>query len=1018
MKLNFPIRWLFTGAMVLFFVVVHAQTISVSGRVLDETGEGLPGATIQEVGTGNGVITDIDGNFSLKVAAGSQISISFIGYVTQIVNASENLNISLTPDVTALDEIVVIGYGEQQKKVATGAIAAIGNEKFEGFNVASVENALSGQLSGVQVSSSSGAPGANKPIFIRGVGTNGNASPLYVVDGLFVDDINWINPSDVLSINVLKDAASTSIYGLKGANGVVIVTTKKGKEGVFEVSYDGFTSSSKPWRLPEMLNSSQYIELINEKYANSNQALPIGFPATDAGITGSTNWFDEIIQPSKIQSHKLSFSKGTEAGNIYVSLSYWDEQGAISPDKSNYKRITGRINSLTKLSDRLTLGQNLAFFNSRRESIPENNAFGSPLADAYNLDPLTPVFDETKEFGFGQSTWVQKEYINPLSRIFITNNEYKQSQLLGNLYLDFKVIEGLTVRTDLGYEYRTNLDRGFTPAYDFRNTFQNLYNGVFQGSFERLQLKSETYATYKKTILTNHNFEAVLGTTQIKATGTYLGGGANNVLEDYEFNPNWWYLDGSPDAADSTHTNYGGALAEIRNNSFFGRVIYNYDQKYLFTVSIRRDGSSQIGPNNRYGIFPSVSAGWVISDEAFFNFAPVDYLKLRASWGRNGNDRIGAFAYESVITGGSNYAFGNNFYTGFSEARPANPDLRWEQVDMVDLGFEAGFLDGDLNVEFSYYNKTTVDLLIGQATASVVGANGDPITNVGSVRNKGIELDLRYAKILGDLRINTAFNFTTLDNEVIKVNSDNAQLPGVGWPVRNVTITAMEAGLPIGYFIGYKTAGVFNDQADIFSYINDEGDPVMPNAKPGDLKFVDVNKDGEITTADMTYIGKPWADVRIGLDISLAYKGFDMRALFAGSFGNDVYRIYERQDVPLANMQTEWLDRWTPDNINAEYPRLSLGGENQVPSDFYVENASFVRLRNLQIGYSLFQKGLDAIQAKKLRVYVSLDNILTFTKYTGFDPEIGTYGNVFDTGLDKGFYPSAQSIGGGLTLTF
>ncbi len=1013
------IRALVPVLFLMLHLTTQAQT-TISGRVLDgDTGEGLPGATVLETGTSNGVITDIDGNFSLSVAADATLTISFIGYVTQVVSASGGtITVTLLADVQALNEIVVIGYGEQQKKVATGAIAAIGEEKLRGFNVASVENALSGQMSGVQVSSSSGQPGSNRPIFIRGVGTNGDASPLYVVDGMVVGDINWINPSDVLSINVLKDAASTAIYGARGANGVVIVTTRKGKDGAYEVTYDGFMSSSQPWRMPQMLNSSQYYDLITEKYANSNVGLPAGFPTSEAQITENTNWFDAIIEPASIQSHKLSFGKGTEAGNIYVSLSYWDEQGSIGGDKSNYKRITGRINSETRISERLTLGQNLAYFNSVRSSIPENNAFGSPLSDAFNYDPLTPVFDPAGEFGFGHSDFVQKEYINPLGRIFISNNENKLNKILGNVYTNFKVIEGLSVRSDLGFDYTATLDRAFTPSYEFRSTFANPLNSVFQGTFQGLQMQWENYVTYDRTINENHNFQVVAGISTRRHTGTYLGGGANGIPADYEFNQNWWYLDGSPDAADSTHTNYGGVIPEYRLNSFFTRVIYNFKQKYLFTASIRRDGSSRFGPNNRYGVFPSVSAGWVVSEEAFFTIPQIDYLKIRASWGRNGNDRIADFAYTSVIAPGANYAFGNSYYTGASEVRPPNPDIKWEQVDMMDIGFEAGLLNGDLNIEFSYYNKTTVDLLITEPVASVVGGNSDPISNIGSVRNSGIELDLRYTKVMGDLRISTAFNMTTLNNEVLKVNSENAFVPGVGWPVRNAVITGMETGQPIGYFRGYKTAGIFRNQADVFGYINDEGDPLQPTAEPGDIKFVDVNGDGQITTADITSIGKPWADMRFGLDINVVYKGFDMRALFAASIGNEIYRIYERQDVPLGNMQVEWLDRWTPDNTGAAYPRLLLSGENQVPSDFYVEDASFLRLRNLQIGYSLSTKALATVQAKRLRVYISLDNILTFTKYTGFDPDIGTYGNVFDTGIDRGFYPSAKSFGGGLTLTF
>lgn len=1011
--------------LLLLATASFAQT-TIAGKVTDAKGEGLPGVSVAVKGTSNGVISDADGTYSISAPADATLVFSFIGYKTleAAVGGRTSVDVKLEEDVTSLDEVVVIGYGVQKKSVATAAISKVDARSLSGFSSQRVENLLGGQVSGVMLKPTSGQPGSALNILIRGIGTNGNNNPLIIIDGMNANDgaLSALNPNDIESVQILKDAASAAIYGARAANGVVLVTTKKAKSGEASISYGYFYGRQNPWRMPEVLNASKYVELITEKYTNSGQALPVGFP-TAGNITTNSDWMGKLIQPATTQTHQFSLAKGTESGHINASLSYYMQDGIIAPKKSNAKRVTGRVSTEQKINNFLSYGENLLFIHATNERIGENNVFGSPLSEALVYDPLTPFYDPNGTFGFAQSPFVQKEYLNPLSQIFITNNSSMQNEIIGNAYLKVTPIKGLTVRSDFAVDYAYYTGKGFTPSYKFYDTngnplnLTNDLNDIYEYSSKNFIFQWENYGTYTKTI-GKHTGEVTLGTTLRENTGSSFGASSSGIPEEVQLDPNFQYIDNTPD---SLRRSNSSAPERVALASVFGRLVYNYDEKYLFTAILRRDGSTVFGSNNRYGLFPSVALGWVISREGFWNVAPISFLKARASYGVNGNDRIGSLRYESVIGVTGAYPFGKpgsqTIYNGTSGLFAPNPDIKWEESHQLDIGLEMGLLNDQITVEMDYYIKTTSGLLM-ERTIPIYQGNKPPIANVGEIVNKGFELEVNYNHTFGDVRFGAGLNMTTLNNNVTKV-IDGGYIDGYSWPVRNVPITRMEVGKPMGYFRGYKTAGIFNSDDEVFSHINSDGNLLQPNAKGGDIRYVDVNGDGVIDNKDITEIGSPWADVMFGLNLTAGYKGFDIRLLFTSSIGNDIFRSYERQDVPNNNYTTEWLDRWTPENPNASYPRLTTTdpNNNSRPSDFYVENGSYLRLKTMQIGYTIPSSILKKIKMKSVRAYVTFDNLWTLTGYSGFDPEIGSGGGILDTGIDKGFYPQLKTIGFGVNVS-
>ncbi|MBX2963062.1 MAG: TonB-dependent receptor [Cyclobacteriaceae bacterium] len=1020
-------RTILASALLICSSAIGWAQLTVTGKVTDATGQPIPGANVQLKNTMMGTTTDADGNYSLEAPSAGVLIFSFIGYQTTELNISgkTQINVTLEEDVLALSEIVVIGYGVQKKSVATASMSKVESADLKGFSSARVDQIMQGQVAGVTFKSASGQPGSAQNIFIRGVGTNGNNNPLIIIDGVNSNDglLAALNPDDIESIQILKDGASTAIYGSRAANGVIMVTTKKAKAGDANLNYSFFYGIQQPWKVPEMMDASQYVTAIREKYAAGNTPLPPGFP-DHGSISTNTNWMQTIFEPASTQTHQLSVSKGSETSSTFASLSYFDQKGIIAPDKSNAQRITARLNSEQQINAYISFGQTLFFNHSQNERIPENNAFGSPISDALVYDPLTPVFDENGTFGFAQSPYVQKEYLNPLSRIFISNNRTSQDGLLGNIFLKISPFKNFFFKTDFGIDYNYYNGEGFAPSYNFFDTngnqlpLTNELNDVYRYTSNVFIWQWENYMNYAYD-QGKHHAVFTLGTTAREQSSSGFSGSSSGIPEEVQFNPNFQFIDNTPD---SLRRSSGSASEREALLSFFGRINYNFDERYLFSASYRIDGSSKFGANNRFGFFPSVSAGWVISREQFWSVSQISFLKLRTSYGVNGNDRIGNLGYASLIGITGAYQFGKpgnqTIYQGLSSLFLDNPNLRWEESKQFDLGLEIGLLDDRLTIEFDYYRKTTSNLLMAATTALYIG-NRPPTANVGEVVNQGFEMEANYRKHFKDVLFNIGFNATTLTNKVTQV-TDNGFIDGYTWPVRNTVITRMEVGQPIGYFRGYRTGGVFNNQSEIFSYINSNGDPIQPNAKPGDLKFIDVNGDGIIDEKDITNIGKPWPDFILGLNLSASYKGFDARILFSASIGNDIFRSYERQDVPNNNYQVEWLNRWTESNPNGSYPRLTTAdtNNNSRPSDFYVEDGSYLRLKTLQLGYTLPAKIISKAKMKTLRLYAAIDNLLTLTGYTGLDPEIGSSGWILDTSIDKGFYPQLKTVGFGLNASF
>jgi TonB-linked SusC/RagA family outer membrane protein len=1005
-----------------FMNILFAQSQTVEGTLISSE-DNLPmiGASIMVKGTTKGTVTDFEGKYELQdLSAADVLVYSYTGHrdIEVIVGNQSIIDLTMDPDSEVLDEVVVIGYGVQKKKVSTGSISRLDSKQIEGYQVQNVQSALEGQVSGLIVSESSGQPGSAKSVLIRGVGTNGDNNPLYIIDGLQVNNIDNLNPSDIATVDVLKDAASTSIYGSRAANGVVIITTKKG-DGANSISYEGFLSTSVPWRLPETLGADDYVTLTREKFANANQTEALnslGFPNIGDDLI-NTNWNNALFSPAPLRSHKLS----ANAGNLYLSLEYWDQNGTVGGDKSNYKRYSARMNGSKEITPFLSIGENLYINRVENQNLGQNNAFGSVISDALVYDPITPVFDDNAQYGFAQSEWVQKEYINPLSRIFLANNSGHSDQILGNVYLEVKPIEKLRIRTDFGIDYLWFNFRTFTPDFEFHPAAFNLSNDVAQGYGFFQTYQWENYANYTDSF-GKHNFDLIVGTTYRESESENASGSTSFIPQEVQFDDNFQIIDAGQDTIDLAEGSIG---VVTKLSSVFGRLLYDFDGKYLFSATMRRDGSSKFGANNRFGIFPSLSAGWVMSSEPFFDAGPINFLKLRASWGVNGNDRIRDLTFAARVENVFAYPFGGSLETGSALATPPNPNIKWEESVQFDFGVEVRMWDDALSAEFDVYSKTTKDLLANQTIPGFIGATNSPVTNLGEVQNTGVEAAINYRFNVGDVKVQTSINYTHFVNEVTAVAGDVNFVNGWNWPVRNQAITRFEEGFPVAHFVGYQTNGIFQDEGDVFSYINSSGDLLQPNAEPGDLRFVDVNGDGIIDTEDITNIGSPWPDHIVGFTLSAQYKGFDINAVLGTQIGHDIYRAYERSDVTFTNYQTFWLDRWTPDNPSNELPRLvsTDPNNNQRPSDFYVEDGTFLRLRNFQLGYSVPTRVLEKIKMKGARIYFSANNLFTLTNYRGFDPEIGINaevgqaGNVLDSGIDKGFYPSNKVFGGGLKIT-
>ncbi|MBL7905769.1 MAG: TonB-dependent receptor [Bacteroidales bacterium] len=1019
--------------LVSFFTsnLLFAQGFKVSGKITEEeTGMGMPGVTVVETGTYNGTTTDIDGKFTITVSnQNASLDISFIGFQKQkiAVSGKSVIDVVLKAEATNLSELVVIGYGTQKKKVVTGAISSVNSEDITSTPILRVEQALQGRTAGVQVTNLSGQPGEAPSIRIRGAGTTGDASPLYVVDGIVVGGIDYLNPGDIESMDVLKDAASAAIYGARAANGVILITTKSGKAGKMNVTYSGYTGIQNVAHTLDMLDAEQYRMIMNEGARNAGLSEP--FDLNEIPLH-NTNWQDHLFQKNApMQNHEFSVTGGNEVTTYVSNLSYFSQQGIIGGEKSQFDRITARLNTKSKVNKVFTFGNNLAYTYIARKSIGSNESFNGAYSSALNLDPLTPLYEENPDIlaqapystepvvkdgsgrVYGISNYVGAEVVNPMALLEIQNGETRVDKIVGNIFGEAEIIKGLKVNTSLGIDLAYVLNGGYRPLFYLNGAQLNVEKTSVNKSIDRYyNWQWENTVSYSRKIK-EHNFSLLAGTSAFKRNYENLYGFNAKVPL---FDPDNVYLSM---ATDTVWVANGGA-SHSALASVFGRLTYDFKDRYAFTGIIRRDGSSRFGANNRYGVFPSFGASWVISDEPFFGkVRNLDNLKLRASWGINGNENIGDYQYISTINKSRGYIFGSGRIVGASPSYIENADIRWEESEQIDVAIDLGAFDNRLVATVDYYIKTTKGLLERIPIPGHVG-NDAPVANVGSVQNKGVEFDITWRHMKKGFQYSLGFNASYNENKMTYIGNEDKVLNGASWAIAG-TVTRAEEGMPIGYFWGYKTDGIFQNESEIFQHIGITGLPLQPNAEPGDVRFVDVNNDGKIDTDDRTMIGNPTPDWTFGFNASANYKNFDFSMLITGSYGNEIFNGSQRQDLRFTNRTTAILDRWTGEGTSTDVPRytwIDINNNYRV-SDLYIEDGSYLRLKNAQLGYAIPADFLKKIGASVWRIYVSGENLITLTKYTGADPEIGAR-SAFDIGIDRGIYPQARTWRLGTTITF
>ncbi|MDR0331863.1 MAG: TonB-dependent receptor [Dysgonamonadaceae bacterium] len=988
------------------------QTVTVSGTVTDsQTGETLIGVSIMQRGTSSGTVTDFDGDFSVSVPIGSTLVFSYVGYLTQEIPVTSGgvMNVQLADD-NMLDELVVIGYGVQRRSLITGAITSISAEDLAQTGIMRADQAMQGRVPGVTVMSNSGQPGAAVSIRVRGAGTNNNTDPLYVVDGFIVGSIESLNPGDIASMEILKDAASAAIYGAQGANGVVLITTRRGRDGENRIEYSGTFGVQNPRRYLDLLDATSYARIMNEAAFNSGRALPYTEEQI-AGFGKGTDWQREITNKNApTTNHQLSLIGGS-GNNLYnSSMSYFMQEGIFAPGKSKFERYTARLNyESSYFNQALRIGTSSDISHIQRQSIASNSGNAGPISSAINIDPITPVYDNMGDFGI--SNIVGTEVVNPVARIFYTHGSSSSTRvnLMGFAQLS---LYGFTLRSNIGQVIHYTEARGYTPLYRLNSSNFTVTSGASKEMAQNFYYNNDNTLTYNGNVGGTHNFSAMIGNSVRTGHGTDVSASKSGLLFDH---PDFAYI---TLARTQGSDRAGGGVFRQAFVSYFGRVSYDYDSRYMMTATYRADGSFRFGPNNRFGYFPSISAGWNISNEEFMRDIDwVDMLRTRISWGQTGNDALDNWQYVSTIsTWGQTYYFGNDVqFIGASPLRMANPDLKWETSEQFNIGIDTR-LFRDINATIDLYRKTTKDLLVIIPAPMYIG-NLAPWGNAGSVRNEGIEFSLGYQKrINNDWSFSINGNVAYNRNRVLEVGNENGYITG-GSVLQMQNLLMMRPGKPIGYFNLVRTLGVFQNEAQIDAHRSSNGTLIQPNARPGDLIFADLNDDGVIDILDREYAGSPHPDFNFGMSFSTRYKNFDFSMFWTGLTGHKIFNGLRRWDLNTSNFQSTVMNRWHGEGTSNTFPRVTSDDQNgnfTTASDFFLEDGSFLRLKDLSLGYTF--RNLERFKIQQCRIHVSALNLLTFTRYTGYEPEVT--GGVLSQGIDRGVYPQARVFSVGLNLSF
>lgn len=996
-----------TLLIVIGFNLVNAQDLTIKGVVLDSENQmPIPGANILVKNTSKGAISDFDGIFTLgNIASGSTLVFSYVGYITQevIVTNENNLEVLLLPDVAQLDEVVIIGYGTQTKKEITGAVSIVSSETIEKLKPTRIEQALQGQVAGVNITTNSGSPGGGSTISIRGISTNGDSRPLILVDGNVVEDLSVVNPNDIASMNILKDATA-GIYGVRAANGVILITTKTGrKEMPLTVEYSAYTGFQQTTRKLPVLNATEYALIVNEAYANGGSVPPF---TNISGLGVGTNWQDEVFQTAPIQNHNITFKGGKEKSSYSYSGSFLTQDGIVGGNKSNFTRFTNSASYNLDFLENFKFKSGLTLTRTNRKSLPENN-LGSVLFNALNMAPNLPVW-ENGEYSLAEG--LGGEVINPLAQIANTYNRGKVMKMNGFGGLSYNFLDHFTAEANIQFNYAEVSNFSFDPIdyYGVGKVFNTERSGVFEGFNIYRDYTFDAFLKYENTFNDVHKLNVLLGTSVFKTTGVLSGRTASDVIDNNVANAS---VDDAFEQEDIYAERGSNPKFDGRLLSYFARVQYDYKGKYLLSAVLRRDGSTRFGPGNKFGYFPSGSVGWVVSDEDFMGENSFfDLLKVRASYGILGNDRIGDYRYVSLLNGEGTYFFDDIQYFGTASGPISNPLIKWEKQKTLDIGLDMRLFNRKVDITTDYFKRRTEDLLVSPQISGLLGTGAPPFVNAGIVENTGVEFAIGYTDSFNDdFKFSIRYNVTAIKNEVVSVSGEGEYLEGGNFGISQPAISRMEAGFPMGYFVGYQTDGIFQTQDEVNSSpVTDLG------SQPGDLKFVDQNGDGVIDLDDRVDLGNPLPAATMGFNLSLDYKNWDFAAYAFASVGNEIVRNYERNQQ-LVNKPNSYLDRWTGPGTSNSSPRVSIGAtSNTVFSDFYVEDGSFVRLQNAQIGYT-FSNNDD--NNKKFRIYLSGSNLFTLTRYSGYDPTAGT-GTPIGGGIDQGFYPSARTVLLGVNVKF
>ena len=1020
----------------------------IRGRVTDKAGSPVQGASVVVSGSKNGTTTGSDGRFVLTVADVQNLvlEVSSVGFETRSINVGRqtDISISLEEASSGLNQVVVIGYGTKRKKDLTGSISSINANEIQKVPTSSFTSAIEGKVPGVYISQTSGAPGAASSVRIRGVGTTGANQPLYVIDGVplgsgstsgsntqlgnnlaggnsiavpgssyGVDPLSIVNPNDIESIEVLKDAAAAAIYGSRAANGVILVTTKRGKEGTATVDLNAYAGVAQLWKKPAFLNAQEFATMANELYTNSG-LTPNPQWANPKSFGEGTNMIDLIFRNAPLQNYDVSVAGGTQNLKARLSLGYNEQDGTMI--ETSYKRFTGRTTIDLKAGDKLNFGGSLAF--ALTQSKGQNS--DAMQGGIFNLaQQFFPTLNKDSAF-FGDGVYYTKDGDNPILRAKTVNNRLNSIRAYGSVFGEYTIFSGLKFRSSLGIDASFNRTSSWEGVVQ-RGFYIHPRATLAEGYNNQLNWLVENTLSYGKRF-GNHVVGAVAGQTAQKYAVNFLNSNGNGYLNEALQVIN---------ASDVSLRTTAGSNSRATLASYFGRLDYSYGDKYLVSASLRRDGSSNFGPNNKWGYFPAVSAGWRLSQEPFMSSLSeaISDIKIRGSWGRVGNDAILAFGYLSTIrsgTSGDNYTLGTgdqSIVIGSSIVRPGNPDLKWETTEQQDLGIDASFLNDKIYLTADYYIKNTIGMLISLPVSQEAGFQNAPTVNGGKVRNQGLELLLGYRNNFNGLRFDVSANMATLKNKVVSL--------GVGQPIvgptlagSSMTMTYTKVGEPIGYYRGYMVDGVYQTNAEV-------NKTLQPNAIAGDFKFRDVNGDGALTDADKVKLGKPWPGLTYGLNVNLSYKGFDLNVLLQGISGVEIYHANKVSNYQLKyfngngliNGVKDVLNHWTPGSGVNDQPGLKYtdaNGNYSIASSFFVEKGDYMRVRNASLGYNLPTGALRRMTGnafRGIRIYATAINLLTFTGYSGFDPEVGSP-NALNSGIDTGVYPQPRTIMGGVNINF